>query len=301
MADAHRLEKYLTAGEKVVVATHRHWFAIAEPLATAVGTLLVIGIAFAAGAPAGLVQALLVAWLVVFGRAAISVWEWNDEWFVATDQRLLLIYGFIIRKVDMLPLSKVTDMTFRRSVMGRLLGYGTFVLESAGQDQALSDIHFIPDPNATYLRIVGTIFKTGEEEDGMPATDSPEDVGDLGDIDDLAGTGDGGRAARRRRWRLFRRNEEDVEDSWDDEEDDDPTSRPALRGVVVRDRGDDPDTESFDRPRPRGAHGRNPVDDHRAGRRRRNPDYAETLYSSRKGAEIDPWDEDDHGPHRRRR
>ena len=36
MADAHLLEKYLTPGERVVVATHRHWAAIAEPLATAV-------------------------------------------------------------------------------------------------------------------------------------------------------------------------------------------------------------------------------------------------------------------------
>lgn len=280
----HRLDKYLTPGERVVVATHRHWAAIAEPIATAAVTLLLIALAFAGGAPPGLVQALLVAWLIVFGRAAISVWEWNDEWFIATDQRLLLIYGFIIRKVDMLPLSKVTDMTFRRSVPGRILGYGTFILESAGQDQALSDVHFIPSPNETYLDIVATIFKTGDDD--APPEDHPErDDHDPDDPDDhdWLGRGSEGRSRRedRRGGRRSRR------EARDEREEDDPTARPVLRGRVVRlnhhdDRGwDDPDTESFDLPRVHrrageGAPtGERHVDRHR---RRRDPDYAESLY-----------------------
>ena len=34
----------------------------------------------------------------------------------------------------MMPLAKVTDMSFQRSPIGRILGYGEFILESAGQD-----------------------------------------------------------------------------------------------------------------------------------------------------------------------
>lgn len=299
----HRLDKYLTEGERVVVATHRHWFAIAEPLATTTVTLLLIGTAYTAGAPEGLVRALLIGWLVVFGRAIVRVWEWNDEWFVATDQRLLLIYGFIIRKVDMLPMTKVTDMTFRRSIAGRIFGYGTFVLESAGQDQALSDVEFIPNPNNTYLKIVGTIFKTGSEydEEGYVDTDLADDelVDDSLEARHLGKTGGGAR-----------------HESYDPWEEEDPTRRPSLRSDIAdlgrrggrrrrrdhdddRARDEDPDTLSFSMGSTDGA---SPVTDRQREKRRRgrDPDYSETLYSSLGSTHADPWDEDDHGPHDRR-
>ena len=190
-----------------------------------------------------------------------------------TDQRLLLIYGFIIRKVDMLPLSKVTDMTFRRSIVGRLLGYGTFVLESAGQDQALSDVHFIPDPNDTYLRIVATIFKTGGEDDGVP--DDPRTAPSGPPPED-----EGGARERRRGWFRRRRHERDPwDEEWDEEQwgEDDPTSRPVLRGEIVRHGHADPSG-------PWGGGGRD----------------VETLYSSRP-TPTDRWDGEDLDARRRRR
>ena len=61
--------------------------------------------------------------------------------------------------VNMMPLTKVTDMSFERSAIGRLLGYGEFVVESAGQDQALRHIHHLPYPEQLYLEVCGLIFK----------------------------------------------------------------------------------------------------------------------------------------------
>jgi len=42
---------------------------------------------------------------------------------------------------------------------GRILGYGEFIVESAGQDQALSHIKFLPYPEQLYLEVCGLIFK----------------------------------------------------------------------------------------------------------------------------------------------
>ena len=53
------------------------------------------------------------------------------------------------------PLTKVTDMSFRRSSLGRVLGYGEFVLESAGQDQALRVVDHLPCPEQLYLEVCG--------------------------------------------------------------------------------------------------------------------------------------------------
>jgi hypothetical protein len=54
-------------------------------------------------------------------------------------------------------------MTFQRSGIGRILGYGKFILESAGQDQALTDVDYLPYPEQLYLEVCGLIFKDKEE------------------------------------------------------------------------------------------------------------------------------------------
>jgi len=65
--------------------------------------------------------------------------------------------------VDMMPLTKVTDMSFNRSARGQLLGFGEFVVESAGQDQALRHIEYLPYPEQLYLEVCGLIFKDKDE------------------------------------------------------------------------------------------------------------------------------------------
>jgi hypothetical protein len=65
--------------------------------------------------------------------------------------------------VNMMPLAKVTDMSFQRSAVGRLLGYGEFIVESAGQDKSLRNVDYLPYPEQLYLEVCGLIFKEKEE------------------------------------------------------------------------------------------------------------------------------------------
>jgi hypothetical protein len=102
------------------------------------------------------------AWFALMGRAAWKVVNWRHDWFIATDKRLLLFHGFITRRVPMMPLTKVTDMAYERSVPGRIFGYGRFVLESAGQDQALHKVTFVPDPDHHYRVMCAEIFGVGD-------------------------------------------------------------------------------------------------------------------------------------------
>ncbi len=97
------------------------------------------------------------------------IWQainWAVDYFVITSKRILLTSGVFTRSVAMMPLSKVTDMSFRRSLAGRLLGYGEFVVESAGQDQALRTIDHIPYPEDLYRRVCDEIFNQGTEKKG---------------------------------------------------------------------------------------------------------------------------------------
>lgn len=184
------LDRYLVDGENVVTMVRQHWFSQIRPIALFVG-LLFLATFVEAEAPQTRGGAMLanVFWYAVLAGGGYLLWRylnWRHDWFVATDKRFLLFYGFIRRKVAMMPLTKVTDMTFDRSVMGRIIGYGTFLLESAGQDQALGHIEFVPDANRHYRAICTVLF-------GSDAPRDPDDGWDEGDDDGRGGgRGDGG-------------------------------------------------------------------------------------------------------------
>jgi uncharacterized membrane protein YdbT with pleckstrin-like domain len=106
-----------------------------------------------------------VGWLILFLRALWLAATWSIEYFVVTSQRMILTSGLLTRKVAMMPLNKVTDMSFQRSLGGRLFGYGEFILESAGQDQALRNIPFIPYPEQLYLEVCDLLFPSKDDGD----------------------------------------------------------------------------------------------------------------------------------------
>jgi len=70
----------------------------------------------------------------------------------------MLITSLLDTDVGMMPLAKVTDMRLHQTTLGHALGYAEFIVESAGQDQALSRINFVPYPSQMYQEILSLIF-----------------------------------------------------------------------------------------------------------------------------------------------
>jgi len=160
-----QVNRYLLPHERQVITVHQHPAVLIKPIAFLLAGLALAGwlsLAVAHGNTdfiIGIWAAFGVLLLWVIGQIV----DWAMNYFVVTSQRLLLAQGILVRKVNMMPLSKVTDMSFQRSPLGQLLGYGEFIVESAGQDQALSHITYIPYPEQLYLEVCGLIFK---EEEG---------------------------------------------------------------------------------------------------------------------------------------
>ncbi len=160
------LDRYLLEGEHVVVAVHQHWAKVAEPVASAIaGAVLALWIDSAIDPALRLLATLAWwGWFALLARMLYRLAEWRHDWFVATDKRLLLFYGFVTRRVSMMPLMKVTDMSYERSVPGRILGFGRFVMESAGHDQALRKVNWVPQPDHHYRVICAEIFGVADYE-----------------------------------------------------------------------------------------------------------------------------------------
>jgi uncharacterized membrane protein YdbT with pleckstrin-like domain len=159
------VNKYLLPHERQVITVHQHPAVLIRPIFE-----VLVGLAIAGWLSSSIAHgngtALLVIWILwvlLLLRLAVKAYEWSETYFVVTSQRMLLQTGLVTRKVNMMPLSKVTDMSFQRSSLGRILGYGEFILESAGQEQALRVVDHLPYPEQLYLEVCGLIFKDKEE------------------------------------------------------------------------------------------------------------------------------------------
>lgn len=149
---SRRVTARLRGDERLVAATRQHWVKPAWALAvpTAVAGLLIWLAAVLPPGTTGLLDLGWVVWLGLVVRMGWRLWGWSVSWFAVTDERLLLSYGRLTHKLAMMPLSKVTDMTYVRTSVGQTLGFGEFVLESAGQDQALHRVRLLPRSQLLY-------------------------------------------------------------------------------------------------------------------------------------------------------
>ncbi|HEY2551939.1 MAG TPA: PH domain-containing protein [Streptosporangiaceae bacterium] len=180
-AGSAAVNKYLLPREKQHATVRRHPAILIGPASLAVGGLLVAAVLSVTLVSGALVWVVWAAWAALVLNLAWQAVNWAVDYFVVTSERILLTSGVLTRKVAMMPLSKVTDMSFQRSFAGRVLGYGDFIVESAGQDQALRTVDHIPYPEQLYLLICGILF---------PKSDVPRDqFGMPMDPDEWAGAG----------------------------------------------------------------------------------------------------------------
>ncbi|KAA9155153.1 PH domain-containing protein [Amycolatopsis acidicola] len=153
-------DEYLLDTERRVVRVRRHWAVLAWDVFEAVA-LLAICVMVSYLLPPSLYVVQNILWyaaLVVVLIFAFKVMEWWVERLVVTDKRFVLTSGVFTTKVAMMPISKVTDLTYERTAWGRMFGYGTVVVESAGQIQALNRIDFLPKPEEFYDTISELVF-----------------------------------------------------------------------------------------------------------------------------------------------
>ena len=155
------VEKYLLPDETAVVATRRHWAVLIEPTAKFL-PFFVAGVWLLVFDPENRVtsSAGLLVIVGALGYYGLRLGEWWMRHFIVSTRRVLLTSGVIARTVTLLPLRRITDLTWKETVLGQVLGYGTFRFESAGQQQALSEITFLPGADALYRRVSGLLFSS---------------------------------------------------------------------------------------------------------------------------------------------
>jgi uncharacterized membrane protein YdbT with pleckstrin-like domain len=153
--------KGLAEDESIVLDLHPHWKALVAPVAVLVATCAAAGFGLAA-TPDYEYDAWARGFIVVVALGVLVAWalvpflKWRTTHFVVTDRRVLMRSGVLARTGRDVPLSRINDITFSHTVLERVLGCGTLVIESAGErgQVTLADVPRVEDVQRTVYELV---------------------------------------------------------------------------------------------------------------------------------------------------
>ncbi|MCB0878566.1 MAG: PH domain-containing protein [Thermoleophilia bacterium] len=161
---AKDLDDLLASDESVVLETRQHWFVVVRQVIVRllVLALLAVVIAYVTNADwldgsvgDWLGRIGLIGFLAVAATVAWTVFGWLTESFYVTTHRVVYAHGILNRNVTTTPLVKIDEMTLRRPVLGRMLGFGRLEVENAsGGREPLAGLEYLPQPTRLY-QVIG--------------------------------------------------------------------------------------------------------------------------------------------------
>lgn len=146
-------------GEVIVDEVRHHWIVYVVPaLEAALGLALLVAVPFVDVDLAWFPFAVAAGLWLHAGWKALG--EHMDR-FVITNMRVFRVHGVLSQQLATMPLSRILDITVKKPLHGRLLGFGHFVFESAAQEQGLRDIRYVGRPDDRDLSIQRVVQRSG--------------------------------------------------------------------------------------------------------------------------------------------
>lgn len=164
-------ESVLADDEQVALHLHPHWKIMVRPVTVLV---VVAGLVVAAAiwlpdrswAPWATLVVAAIGLLVLLRLTLWPLMVWRTTHYVFTTHRVLLRTGVLSRSGRDVPLARVNDVSFGHSLLERMLGCGTLVIESAGErgQLTLSDI-----PRVEHVQ--SRLYQLVEDDDARRAAE----------------------------------------------------------------------------------------------------------------------------------
>jgi len=158
--------KLLNEGEHVVWTTRTHVKALLAP------ALVLIVAAGVGGYLSSLPDDHRKVWLVLIWVVAgvviavYSLWpflRWFTTTYTVTNRRLTTHSGVISRTGHDIPLARISDVSYEKGLLDRLLGCGTLVVSDASEQGRVS-LHDVPRVEKLQLQLSDLLFD-GDRQD----------------------------------------------------------------------------------------------------------------------------------------
>ncbi|MEL4357901.1 MULTISPECIES: PH domain-containing protein [unclassified Luteococcus] len=145
-------------GEFIIDEVAKHWVTVVLPALGIIGCAVIFWIMPWLGT---FWWVALVLGLVLFGYCMLLIHMQFMDRFVITNMRVFRVHGVLDQHLATMPMTRILDISVSQPLLGRLLGFGHFVFESAAQDQGLRDITFVARPEQRDLTIQRVITRAG--------------------------------------------------------------------------------------------------------------------------------------------
>ena len=146
-------------GEVVVDEVRHHWVAFVRPAVEGLGALLLL--VWSPFVDVDAAWFLLVAAFLLGAHAGWCALRELRDRFVITNMRVFRVHGVLSQHLATMPLTRILDISVKKPLHGRLLGFGHFCFESAAQEQGLRDIKYVGRPDERDLAIQRVVQRSG--------------------------------------------------------------------------------------------------------------------------------------------
>jgi uncharacterized membrane protein YdbT with pleckstrin-like domain len=188
-----RIERHLIAdqGEVVIDEVRKHWAAVLLPRIELFFGIVILVLCLAVPSQAWWVPVVVGGLLVA--HASWRILERKMDRFVITNMRVFRVHGILSQSIATMPLTRILDISVHKPIIGRMLGYGHFVFESAAQEQGLREIRYVGNPDQRGITIQRVIQQSGLRgfnaqqpfaRQGVPAESRSEPMADTARWDD---------------------------------------------------------------------------------------------------------------------
>ena len=157
----------LGSDETIVTSVRTHAKALIAPaiILIVLGAVVGLGIAFFPldWQPWANYVLIALALIVFIWLVLIPFLRWMTSTYTITDRRIITRKGIINKVGHDLPLRRINNVNYERSLTDRMLGCGTLILETAaGQPLLLPDV---PDVERVHVTITELLFRDEDDSD----------------------------------------------------------------------------------------------------------------------------------------
>jgi uncharacterized membrane protein YdbT with pleckstrin-like domain len=154
-------QKLLGADERVVIHTRTHVKAMLLPALAFVIIAAAVGVGAALipreARPLGQLAIALLGVVLLIWLVLIPFLRWRTTTYTITNRRLITRSGILNKVGKDLPLNRINEVSYERSLLDRMLGCGSLIVQTAAEDGTIV-LHDVPDVEHVNLEITQLLF-----------------------------------------------------------------------------------------------------------------------------------------------
>jgi uncharacterized membrane protein YdbT with pleckstrin-like domain len=172
--------KLLGTDERVVIHTRTHAKVLILPAAALVALSLAVGVGAAlipeGARPIGQLVLLLIGLLLAIWWAVVPFLRWWTRTYTVTDRRLIMRSGILTKVGKDMPLIRINDVSYQRSLLDRMLGCGTLYIQTAAEGGTIK-LDDVPNVERIHLEMTELLFGVAPDPRQRPSLDFDREGG----------------------------------------------------------------------------------------------------------------------------